>query len=73
MSKLGKKIQTHGCVFLFSVGMGKKHTEIKKARKGSAKLLFLVVKTQDLWYHGCYRVLDLKLPNSADASLHQSK
>ena len=57
MSKLEKNIQIRGCVFTFSVKLeqwsfhvadlprtGKKCTEIKKAREGCAKLLFLFIK-----------------------------
>ena len=57
MSKLEKKIQIRTCVFTFSVKLekwsfdvtnsprkGKKCTEIKKAREGRAKLLFLFIK-----------------------------
>ena len=57
MSKLGTKIQIRACVFTFSVKLekwsfrvadfprtGKKCIEIKTAREGCAKLLFLVMK-----------------------------
>ena len=57
MSKLVKKTQICACVFAFSVKLekwsfhvtdlprtGKKCTEIKKAREGRAKLLFLFIK-----------------------------
>ena len=57
MSKLEKKIQIGGSVFTFSVKLekwsfhaadvsrtGKKCTEIKKAREGRGKLLFLFIK-----------------------------
>ena len=57
MSKLERKIQILGCLFTFSVKLekwsfrvadlprtGKKCTEIKKAREGRAKLLFLFIK-----------------------------
>ena len=57
MSKLGKKIQIRACVFTFSVKLDKwsfhvadfprtekKCIEIKTAREGRAKLLFLVLK-----------------------------
>ena len=57
MSKLEKTIQIRGCVFTFSVKLDKwsfhvadlprtrkKCTEIKKAREGRAKLLFLFIK-----------------------------
>ena len=57
MSRLGKKIQIRACVFNLSLKLekwsfhvadlprtGKKCTEIVKARKGHAKVLFLFIK-----------------------------
>ena len=57
MSRLGKKIPIHACVFTFSLKLerwsfhvadlsrtGKKFTEIITAREGRAKLLFLFIK-----------------------------
>ena len=67
VSKLEKKIQIGGCVFMFSVKLEKwsfhvadlprtekKCTYIKKAREGRAKLLFLgSLNMQNLWRCRC--------------------
>ena len=57
MSRLGKKIPIHACVFTFSLKLerwsfhvadlsrtGKTCTEIIKAREGRAKVLVLIIK-----------------------------